>query len=268
MSAAGHAAPRSEAHTPRIGAWTGRPGDGRLVIRARLLAPRSFAVRVLLAPARGDGSHRTLGTMRVLAAAGAVLVCLLIAIAAGGPLLLVPALPAALAAAAVPGWALGEAARRGAASAEASLPLALELVAAAMRTGLPLERSLALSAGCVDPSLAAVLAEAVAQAEAGGVLPSQGLAAAAAASGVEDLASVAALIDRRMRLGLPLAPPLLAVADSLRARVRARTLAHAARRGPLAGLVTAVVVAPACALGLLCLVLAGLLADGHLLGLG
>ena len=248
-------------------AWARRPGDTRLLTRARLLAPGSFALRVLLALSRGGSPGRTLAAMRMVAAAGAVLACLVAAIAAIGPVMLVVAVPAGVGAAAVPGGLLAEAARRGAASVEASLPLALELLAAGMRAGLPLDRSLALTTGCVDPSLAALLSEAVSHAAACDGLPAHGLAAVSEASGVEDLASVAALIDRRMRLGLPLAPPLLAVADSLRARVRARTLARAARRGPLAGLVTATVVAPACALGLLSLVLAGLLGDGNLLGL-
>lgn len=267
MSVAGTVS-RGRALRPLIGSWTRRPGDARLIARARLLAPGSVRVRLLLACGRGGSPVRALAALRAVAAACAVLACLLAAAAGGGAVLVILSFPAGVAAAGVPGRVIGEAARHGAASAEASLPLALELIAAAMRAGLPLDRALALSAGCVDPSLGAVLSEAIERSVAADALPSVGLAAAAEASGVEDLGSVAALIDRRMRLGLPVAPPLLAVADSIRARVRARTLARAARRGPLAGLITAVVVAPACALGLLTLVVAGLLTDGHLLGLG
>jgi Flp pilus assembly protein TadB len=168
------------------------------------------------------------------------------------------------AAAGLPGLAVAQAARHGAAAAAAALPLALELVAAVLRAGLPVDRALAVAAGCAHPSLAPLLTRASA---AGGSVASA-LSEAAEASGVEGLATVAALIDRRQRLGLPLAPQLLAVADTARARVRAETLARAARRGPLASLITATVVAPACALGLLCVVLAGLLTDGRLLGLG
>jgi Flp pilus assembly protein TadB len=267
MSAAGVAS-GGRARTPRIAAWAVRPGDARLAARARLLAPGSVWVRLLFACARGGSPLRALAALRTAAAIAGALACLVAAVAGGGAVVLTLSFPAAVAAAALPGCAIGGAVRRGAAAAEGSLPLALEVIAASMHAGLPLDRALALITGCVAPSLGTVVSEAVALAAAGDGLPSRGLAAAAEASGLEDLASVAALIDRRMRLGLPVAPPLLAVADSVRARVRARTLARAARRGPLAGLVTAVVVAPACALGLLTLVLAGLLTGGHLLGPG
>lgn len=156
---------------------------------------------------------------------------------------------------------------RRAAAAAAATPLALELVAAGLRAGLPLDRALGVAGGATDPALERLLRQALSGAAAG-ASTAGALAIAAEEGGVDVLAGVAALAARRRRLGLPLAPQLLAVADGARARHRAETLARAARRGPLAGLVTAVVVAPACALGLLTLVLAGLVSGGHLLGPG
>jgi Flp pilus assembly protein TadB len=267
MRSATRAASGTRAVAPRIGSWARRSGDPRLVTRAQLLAPGAAGVRLVTAAARGRGLERGLAAARVLGVAGAALVCLLAAVAGGGPVALVAAVPACWAAAALPGHLLAGAIRRGVSAAEASLPLALELVTAALAAGIPLDRALALIAGCVDPALAAVLTRAASVAVGTG-LPGRGLAEVAERAGVEELVSLAALLDRRLRLGLPLTAPLLAVAASLRARVRATALTRAARRGPLAGLVTATIVAPACALGLLTQVLAGLLTDGRLLGPG
>ncbi len=158
-------------------------------------------------------------------------------------------------------------AARRAAAATAAAPLALELAAAGLRAGLPLDRALAIAAGATDPALERLLRRALSDAAAG-ASTAGALARAAADGGVEVLAGAAALAVRRQRLGLPLAPQLLAIAAGARARHRAETLTRAARRGPLAGLVTATVVAPACALALLTLVLAGLWSGGQLLGPG
>jgi Flp pilus assembly protein TadB len=250
---------------PRVRSWARRPGDRRLATRAQLLAGETAGVRLLTAAGRGRGLEAGLGAARVLYVAGAALVCLLAAVAGARAVAIVAAVPACCASAALPGHLLAGAVRRGRSAAEASLPLALELVAAAIGAGIPLDRAIALTAASVDPALATLLSRA---GEVRTGLPGGGLAEVAEMAGIDELGWVAALVDRRMRLGLPLAAPLLAVAASLRARVRAATLTRAARRGPLAGLVTATVVAPACALGLLILVLAGLLTDGHLLGPG
>jgi Flp pilus assembly protein TadB len=250
----------------RLCGCAARPGDAALSARALLLAPRSGSVRLLMAVARGGRVGSALAAVRVLATLAGALGCLA-ATVVGGPQLLIAALPVCWGGVCVPGLAVGHAARQGAAAAAAALPLALELVAAALRAGLPIDRALAVAAGCVHPSLATLLSRASA-ASAGGGSVAAALGEAAETSGVDGLATVAALIDRRQRLGLPLAPQLLAVAGTARARARAETLARAARRGPLASLITATVVAPACALGLLCVVLAGLLTDGRLLGLG
>jgi Flp pilus assembly protein TadB len=243
-----------------------RPGDADVVARARLLAPGSPGVRVLTALARSRGPELALAAVRlgaVLAATGA---CLALAVLAG-PLLLAAVAPVCAAAAAGPGLALRRAAARGAEAAAGALPVALELAAAALTAGLPIDRALAIAGACTDPALGRLLGRAAMRAAAGEAAAAA-LAEMARAGGIETLATVAALVDRRQRLGLPVAPQLLAVADATRARTRAETLARAGRRGPLASLVTATVVAPACALGLLCVVLAGLLGGGRIPGLG
>jgi Flp pilus assembly protein TadB len=250
----------------RAGLCLARPGDAGLILRARLLAPRSASVGLLTALAGCGSLEVALAAVRLGAVLVAACACLGMA-ALAGPLLLPAAVPVCAAAAAGPGLALRRAARDGAEAAASALPVALELLAAALAAGLPLDRALAVAGGSTDPALARLLGQAAVRAAAGQTAAAA-LTEVARAGGVETLATVAALIDRGRRLGLPLAPQLLAVADASRARTRAQTLALAGRRGPLASLVTATVVAPACALGLLCVVLAGLLRAGRLPGLG
>lgn len=260
------AAPARASRAQSVGTWLRRPGDGPLAARALLLAPGSPAVRLLTACAGGRGPEAALAGVRLGAVLAAAAVCLAVAVLAG-PLLLLAVLPVGAAAGVLPGLALRGAARRGAEAAAGALPVALELAAAALAAGLPIDRALTIAGACTDPALERLLARTAARAAAGEPVAAA-LAEAARAGGVETLATVAALAGRRQRLGLPLAPQLLAVAGSTRARARAETLAMAGRRGPLASLVTATVVAPACALGLLCVVLAGLLAGGRIPGIG
>jgi Flp pilus assembly protein TadB len=263
VSAAGLAA---ASRAWRTGLRPARPGDAGVIFRARLLAPRSASVGLLTALAGSGSLEVALAAVRLGAVLVAACACLGMAVLAG-PLLLPAAVPVCAVAAAGPGLALRHAARRGAEAAASALPVALELVAAALTAGLAIDRALAVAGGCTDPALARLLGRAAVRAAAGQTAAAA-LTEVARDSGIETLATVAALVDRRQRLGLPLAPQLLAVADATRARTRAQTLALAGRRGPLASLVTATVVAPACALGLLCVVLAGLLGAGRIPGLG
>ncbi|HEV7467285.1 MAG TPA: type II secretion system F family protein [Candidatus Dormibacteraeota bacterium] len=250
----------------RAGLRLARPGDPGVILRARLLAPRSASLGLLTVLAASGSLEVALAAVRLGAVLLAACACLGMAVLAG-PLLLPAAVPVCAAAAAVPELALRRAARCGAEAAASALPVALELVAAALTAGLPIDRALAVADGCTDPTLGRLLGRAAVRVAAGETAAAA-LTEVARAGGIETLATVAALVDRRQRLGLPLAPQLLAVADATRARTRAQTLALAGRRGPLASLVTATVVAPACALGLLCVVLAGLLSAGRIPGLG
>jgi Flp pilus assembly protein TadB len=250
----------------RAGLRLARPGDPGVIVRARLLAPRSASVGLLTALAGSGSLELALAAVRLGAVLVAACACLGMA-ALAGPLLLPAAVPVCAAAAAVPGLVLRRAARGAAEAAASSLPVALELLAAALAAGLPIDGALAVAGSCTDPALARLLGRAAVRAAAGQTAGAA-LAEVARAGGIETLATVAALVDRGGRLGLPLAPQLLAVADATHARTRAQTLALAGHRGPLASLVTATVVAPACALGLLCVVLAGLLRAGRLPGLG
>jgi Flp pilus assembly protein TadB len=263
VSAAGLAA---ASRSWRAGLRLAQPGDAGVILRARLLAPRSASVGLLTALAGSGGLEAALVAVRLGAVLIAACACLGMVVLTG-PLLLPAVMPLCAAAAAGPGLALRRAARGGAEAAASALPVALELVAAALTAGLPIDRALAVASGCTDPALARLLGRAAVRVAAGETAAAA-LAEVAHASGIETLATVAALVDRRQRLGLPLAPHLLALADATRARTRAQILALAGRRGPLASLVTATVVAPACALGLLCVVLAGLLDAGRFPGLG
>jgi hypothetical protein len=250
----------------RITAILIRPGDAGLVGRARRLAPQSRVLRLLHLSVLGAEPERALVALRVLLVVAGEVATLAGALVLG-PDLLPAGVLAACAAIALPTVALRRAVQGGADAAARDLPLALEMVAAGLRAGLPCDRAVAVAAGAVPQPLAGILRRAAAM-SAAGVLGAAALAGEAEAAGIGALGAVAALMDRRQRLGLPLAPQLLAVADAARARSRAEPLARAGRRGPLAALLTATVVAPACAGGLLCLVLAGLLADGRGLGLG
>lgn len=251
----------------RLAALAVRPGDARLVRRAARLAPQSRLVRLLAGGGLAPGMERSLAALRV------VLVLVgggVIAVAGGaiaGPPALVPAVLGAAAVAALPALALRRAVRGGAEAAEGHLSLALEILAASLQAGLSGDRALAACAGAVAPPLDGILRRAAA-ASAHGMLASAALAAEAKVAGIEMLGAVAVLMERSQRLGLPLAPHLLAIAEVTRARSRAQTLARAARRGPLAALLTATVVAPACAGGLLVLVLSSVLAGARGLGLG
>jgi tight adherence protein B len=248
-------------------ALAARPGDARLLERAVRLAPQSRLVRLLGSGLLGPEPEASLATVRVLAALAGGGVTVLAGTVVAGPAALVGAVVCAAAAAALPALVLREAARQGADAALRHLPMALEMLAAGLRAGLSGDRALAVSSDVVPVPLRGVLRRA-GEASAAGVLAAAALATEAQAAGLETLGAVAALIDRRQRLGLPLAPHLLAVAEVTRARSRAEILARAARRGPVAALVTATIVAPACVCGLLVLVLSGVLTDARGLGLG
>jgi Flp pilus assembly protein TadB len=244
-----------------------RPGDARLVQRATRLAPKSPLLRLLAGGRLAPGTERSLAGLRVvLALAGGGVVAVAGGAAVGPPALVLAVLWGA-GTAALPALVLRQAIRVGADTAVRHLPLALEMIAAGLQAGLPGDRALAVGAGAAPPPLDGMLRRAAA-ASASGMLASAALAAEAEVTEIAMLGAVAALMERRQRLGLPLAPHLLAVSEVTRARSRAETLARAARRGPLAALLTAILVAPACACALLIMVLSGVLTEAGGLGLG
>jgi Type II secretion system (T2SS), protein F len=78
------------------------------------------------------------------------------------------------------------------------------------------------------------------------------------------LVDVGDAVDRHRRLGTPLPPALHRIAARQRADDRARLLERAARRGPLATLVVALVIAPVCLAALTACMIGGLVESGSL----
>lgn len=177
------------------------------------------------------------------------------------------ALPAAVAlpvaAALAPDMALDRAERRVRGTVIAALPEMLDLLASCARAGRPLEVSLTLAADHAPTPLAALLRRAVSR-QAAGQGPATALRIEADRTGIDRLVSLASLIERNRELGLPLEAPLRQLADAARAEARTDRLAHAARAVPLAGVLAALVVAPACVAALATVLVGGMLAGGVL----
>ncbi|HEY6377594.1 MAG TPA: type II secretion system F family protein [Candidatus Dormibacteraeota bacterium] len=168
-----------------------------------------------------------------------------------------------IAAALAPDLALGAAARRMRGTVTAALPDVLDLLATCARAGQPLEQSLRLAAGHSPAPLQRLLGRAVTR-QTAGQGPAAALRLEAERTGVDRLISLTALIARNQELGLPLEAPLRRLADAARAEARTDCLARASRAVPLAGVLAALVIAPACVGGLAAVVLGGMLARGGL----
>lgn len=156
---------------------------------------------------------------------------------------------------------IAAAARRAEESVRRVLPEILDLLAAAARAGLSLEQSLGLAAQHCDEPLAGLIRRVAARQGAG-----QGAATAlrveADRTRVDGLMSLAAVVERNHQLGLPLEAPLSHLAAAARAEAHAAALARAGRAVPLAGVLTAVVIAPACVAALAAPVIGGILGGG------
>jgi Flp pilus assembly protein TadB len=200
--------------------------------------------------------------LRFVAASGALATAFAATVLVGPATLpLVVALP--VAAALAPDMSLDRAARRMRGTVAAALPEMLDLLASCARAGRPLELSLALAADHAPAPLGALLRRAVSR-QAAGQGPATALRLEAERTGVDRLVSLASLIERNRELGLPLEAPLRQLADAARAEARTERLARAARAVPLAGVVTALIVAPACVAGLATVLVGGMLAGGVL----
>jgi Flp pilus assembly protein TadB len=75
----------------------------------------------------------------------------------------------------------------------------------------------------------------------------------------QTLASIGVAIDRSHQLGQPLAPALRQLGQELRSQNHARQAKAVSRAAPIAGLITALVIAPACVLALAVLAVGGAL---------
>ena len=176
------------------------------------------------------------------------------AVAAGG---------AALIGAVAPDVVLRRAARVATRAARDNAAVALDILSAAVSAGMPLRDSLELTAGHAPPALAAALRATAVRAGAG-LDVRAAFAAEGERFGIPALADVGDAVDRQRRLGTLLGPELAHLAARLRAEERARLAEHAARRGPLATLVVALVIAPACVAALTACLIGGVIEGGTL----
>jgi tight adherence protein C len=239
-----------------------RPGQLRAAARhVALIGDLGLAGATLHAAAHEDPVTALPGLR--LTAAGLGLVTALTATVLAGPTVLPIAVGLPIAAALAPDLALSRTANSVQATVSAALPDVLDLLASCARAGRPLELSLALAADHSPAPLAALLRRAVSR-QAVGQGPAAALRLEAERTGVDSLVSLAALVERNRELGLPLEAPLLHLADAARAEARIGCLARAGRTVPLAGVLTALVIAPACVAGLATAVLGGMLAGGVL----
>ena len=181
----------------------------------------------------------------------------------GTPTAAVTATGAALVGAALPDIVLRRAARAARRAACDNTASAVDVLAAALSAGMPLRDALELTVGHAPPSLAASL-RAAALGGATGLDLRTAFIAEGDRFGIPALADVGDALDRQRRLGTPLGPELARIAARLRSEERARLAERAARRGPLATLLVALVIAPACLAALTACLIGGVVESGTL----
>jgi Flp pilus assembly protein TadB len=138
---------------------------------------------------------------------------------------------------------------------------AMDLLASWLGSGISMEAGIRKLAVC-GPATLRMTFRAVAGMMDGGLPIHRALSSAARMSGLDSLATCAARIERNRDLGLPTSDLLHDMAASLRAEAHAAAKQRAGRRGPLATLVTAMVIAPACVAFLATLLVAGMADQG------
>ncbi|TMC47645.1 MAG: type II secretion system F family protein [Chloroflexi bacterium] len=213
---------------------------------------------VISATRSGDGMELLAGARVVALGAGAIAAVL--AAASGGVAGAIAGCGVAAVAAMLPDLLLAHRARRQRSRVAAALPACLDLLAAALEAGLPLEAAVSRCAGhggALDGSLARVAARVRV-----GSPPAQAFEAEATAGGVPQLTAIAALLRRHHALGLELPVPLRRLADDARLQREVALQERSATRAPMAALVTALLIAPSCLLALAVLLVGGLLAGG------
>jgi len=284
---------RTRIHPQRnlVGRWLGfcaglaarfgwRPGEGRedQVARRLAMAPTCWPARLVarsLARAHGPAGSResgaAFGSLAALVHALQPNVSLGLASAGLVPLAVATSLPLAalvgMASGAV-GWVLPDLVLRHAASrAGRDLPRraagVIDVLAAGAAAGLPLPSALEFTAHHAPAPAAAALRGAAARC-ATGASPADGLAEEGSRFGLPVLRDVGEAVDRHARLGTTLAPQLRRIAARTRSEARSHLLEKAARRGPLATLVVALVIAPICLAALTACLVGGLVQGGTL----
>jgi Flp pilus assembly protein TadB len=146
-------------------------------------------------------------------------------------------------------------------AAECEVGAAIGLLASWLGAGLTMEAGMRKLVLLGPPSLRMTFRAVVAAMDAG--LPvHHALSRTARQSGLSSLEACAARIERNRDLGLPASELLHDTAATLRAGLHAAAKRRAGRRGPLATLVTALVIAPACVAFLATLLVAGMAGQG------
>jgi len=234
------------------------------VRRRYLLAPGAWPWR-LARPALPPGRRSrdpaaVLAGLRLGGLAAGTLTGVLILCWAGRPA--IPILPALLAGGtAIVDLATATAAARAERALILELPHALDLLAAGLAAGMSLEVAILWCAHQSGPPSNAVFAR-VGTRLASGEPPAVALRAEADLSGVGLLVAIAGVVGRCRRQGLPAAPAIVAISDGARAKARTALLDRSGRSGPLATVVVAVLIAPACVAALVIALAGGFLSGG------
>lgn len=130
---------------------------------------------------------------------------------------------------AAPGWHLAARIRRRHAAVAAEVPAALDLLVIAASAGYSPEQALVEGGRQLDGTLGAGLREVVQDAQLGDAGYASGLLALAEREGVAELRSLADAFRLAHEQGMPLAPAMLALAETARDRQRTRLLEEGGR---------------------------------------
>jgi Flp pilus assembly protein TadB len=253
------------AHPAARIAWLRRKDRDGAVSSARMLAPDAWPCCLAVGGDDEDDDDVSMAGLR-LATGAAGLTLALLAVVIGGPPFAVLIGVAPPIGVALPDADLTRVVYGAHRRLSAALPDALDLMAAALIAGHDLDRAVNLAAAHSTQPLSRVLSRVSAQV-AIGQSPVAAIEEVGRCTGEPALAAVAAMIARNRTLGLPIAPALRAVADEARSRAHIAVADRAARAGPLAAVVTAGIIAPACVVFLVVTVLGGLTQRGAILGL-
>jgi Flp pilus assembly protein TadB len=140
-------------------------------------------------------------------------------------------------------------------------PMAMDLLAACLASGGTLERGFTMLTTEGPPSWGGP-GQAVVDAMRRGAAPAAALRGVAGVAGLWSVSGAASSIERSGHLGLPIAETLHHTAALQRVTTHAESMRRAGRSGPLATLITALVVAPSCVGFLAAMLIASVAARG------
>jgi tight adherence protein C len=146
-------------------------------------------------------------------------------------------------------------------AAEADVSSAVDLLASWLGSGITMEAGMRKLGTLGPPSLQPTFRAVVATMDRG-VPVHRALSSVALVAGLPSLIACAGRVERNRDLGLPASELLHEMAATMRSEAHVAAKRRAGRRGPLATLVTAMVVAPACVGFLATLLIAGMAGQG------